>query len=254
MHSRSWPKTHRFSYNYFVFYIDLDEVEELSNKIWSISHNRFNVFDFRDNDHLRLLERQCTVKEEILEFCNANEVNKATIQKVMLLTNLRTLGYQFNPVSFYYCFDANNRPVCSVAEIGNTFGEMKLFFLGKDSINSNSFDKTSKKHFYVSPFMDMDTDFHFNLSVPDEKLNIRIDDYRNGKRIFNSSLLGEREPLNNWNVIKNFLKTPLVTLQVIFQIHWQALLLWLKKIPYYEKASHTELQKQVLNPHKSLIR
>jgi uncharacterized protein len=127
---------------------------------------------------------------------------------------------------------------------------MKLFFLGRDTLKDGKFSLNTTKYFYVSPFIAHDTNFDFNLAAPDEKLNIRIDDIKDGKRFFISTLTGTKKQLNNLNLFWYSIRFPFITLKVIGLIHWNALLLWLKKIRYYKKAEFPELQKDVFNKYK----
>ena len=238
-----------------MFYFDLDEIEKISRKLFLISHNRFNYFNFRDKDHLQLpREKPDTsknIKQHILEYLKINGVDLKE-GKIMLLTNLCTLGYQFNPVSFYYCFDKNKNPVCTVVETCNTFLEMKPYFIGNDNYKDKKFHLNTTKYFYVSPFIDMDTQFDFNLSVPNETLNIKIDDHQNGERFFISTLTGEKKTLNNLNTIWYALRFPLITLKVIMLIHYQALILWMKGLTYHKKTANQELQQEVYRPYKTM--
>lgn len=253
MHNRLAPKPHRFHYNVFMFYIDLDEIEMLRNKLFLFSHNHFNFFSFKDNEHLQLpIDKPDTskpTKQHIIEYLKQNGVN-FTDGKIMLLTNLNVLGYNFNPVSFYFCFDEKDQPLCCISEISNTFREMKPFFLGKDQLKDNVFHLNTTKYFYVSPFIDHDTNFDFNLGIPGEKLNIKIDDYKDEKRFFISTLTGTKKPLNNLNLLWYSIRFPFITLKIISLIHWNAMLLWMKKIHYHKKASYPELQKDVFNKYK----
>jgi DUF1365 family protein len=171
----------------------------------------------------------------------------------MLLTNLSVLGYNFNPVSFYFCFDSTGHPLCAVAEISNTYHEMKMFFFGKEDLLGDTFKKKKEKLFYVSPFIDLDTIFDFNLVIPNEKLEIEIDDYdKEGKRFFLSTLKGGRKPLTNKNMLKFFFSIPLIPLWVMGLIHWQAFKLWIKKINYHPKSENHALQKDVYKPYKPI--
>jgi DUF1365 family protein len=242
MHNRLEPKKHHFAYDIFMFYLDLDEIDVLSERLWFLSRNRLNLFSFRDRDHLKLSGR--TVKENILEYLSANGMDLKG-GRVMLLTNLATLGYAFNPVSFYFCFNDQNAPVCAVAEVGNTYGELKPYFFGGDKLQNGSFIDRTTKYFYVSPFVDMDTEFDFKLAVPDENLNIQINDFQNSKKFFVSSLTGRQEKLSDGALLWFFLRFPFITLQVITLIHWQALKLYLKKLPYHKKNDNLDLQREV---------
>src|SRR5476651_735138 len=127
MHNRLAPKVHSFHYDIFMFYLDLDEIDGLSKKLKFMSCNRFNLFNFRDKDHLQLPKENPdtskNIRQHITDYLQTQGISIGT-GRIMILTNLCTLGYQFNPVSFYFCYDVNDQPVCSVVEICNTFREM----------------------------------------------------------------------------------------------------------------------------------
>src|SRR5271154_3271988 len=145
MHNRLEPKPHRFHYGVFMFYIDLDEIETLKKKFSMFSHNRFNFFSFRDKEHLQLpAENPDTAKntkQHILDYLSQNGITISN-PKIMLLTNLNVFGYNFNPVSFYFCFNENNEIVCCIVEVSNTFREMKPYFIGKENLSENKFHLT----------------------------------------------------------------------------------------------------------------
>jgi len=253
MHNRLAPKVHRFHYDVFMFYLDLDEIDTLHKRIKFMSRNRFNLFNFRDRDHLQLpREKPDTsknIKQHITDYLLANGVDIGK-GRIMVLTNLCTLGYQFNPVSFYFCYDEQGEPVCSIVEVCNTFLEMKPYFLGNDVLQGDCFKLNTEKYFYVSPFIDIDTNFDFDLRIPGDRLQLKIDDYdKAGDRFFISTLSGERKPLKDSTLLLYFFSFPLITLKVISLIHWQALKLWLKKIPFHKKEDDLELQKEVYRPH-----
>ncbi len=255
MHNRLAPKVHSFHYDVFMFYLDLDEIDGLAKRLKFMSRNRFNLFNFRDKDHLQLPrenpDTSKNVRQHIAEYLQNHGVNIGN-GRIMVLTNLCTFGYQFNPVSFYFCYDEAEKPVCSVVEVCNTFMEMKPYFLSADTTQNDRFKLNTEKYFYVSPFIEMDTNFDFDLHIPGEKLQVKIDDYdKAGKRFFISTLSGERKPLKDSTLLLYFFSFPLITLKVIALIHWQALKLWLKKIPYHKKNADMELQKEVYRPYNN---
>ncbi|WP_214073621.1 DUF1365 domain-containing protein [Mucilaginibacter sp. dw_454] len=254
MHHRLSPKEHRFHYDVFMFYLDLDEIDALAKRLKFMSRNKFNLFNFRDKDHLQLpREKPDTsknIRQHITDYLLQNGVDIGN-GRIMVLTNLCTMGYQFNPVSFYFCYDEQGNAVCSIVEVCNTFREMKPYFLGADTKQGDEFKLNTEKYFYVSPFMEMDTNFDFDLRLPGEKLQVRIDDYNKaGERFFISTLSGNRAALTDANLLLYFISFPLITLKVIGLIHWQALKLWLKKIPYHKKDADKQLQKDVFRPYK----
>ncbi|TCD07541.1 DUF1365 domain-containing protein [Pedobacter frigidisoli] len=254
MHHRIAPKKHSFWYNVYMFYIDLDEIDLLAKKLRWFSRTKFNLFSFRDAEHLQLPKgnpnKAKNTRQHLEDYLKGYGVNAASY-KIKLLTNLNVLGYNFNPVSFYYCFDEDGSPVCCVAEISNTYREMKLFFFGKEELDGDTFRKITTKYFYVSPFIDHDDSFDFNLKVPTDKLDIKIDDLdKSGKKFFFTTLKGDEKQLTNANLLKCFFSIPLIPLQIMGMIHWQAFRLWLKKLSFHPKAENPELQRNVYKPYK----
>ena len=251
MHHRLEPKKHRFNYDVFMFYLDINEIPLLTKNLKLFSFNKFNAFSFHDKDHLGNDQKNTgwNIRSKIKTYIKSKgcEIGEG---KIMLLSNLRTFGYVFNPVSFYFCYNEHRELQCAVVEVCNTFREVKLYFIGKEAIQGTNCRLNTEKYFYVSPFIELDTTFDFNLEVPGEKLKIHIDDYKDGKRFFLSTLTGNRVKLNNLNLLWYTLRFPLITLQIITLIHWQALLLWFKKIPFQKKDANMNLQKDVLKPYK----
>ncbi len=242
MHHRLKPKEHQFTYHIFMAYLDLDEIPSLSKTNRLFGYNRMNLYSLYDKDHLELGGKN--IKENILIYLKSKGLD-GKIEKIRLLTNLRMLGYVFNPVSIYFCFDAQNQPVCVVPEIGNTFGELKPFFIGHDKLQNNRFEDTQQKYFYISPYTDLDDQLEFRLGIPHEKLNIFIDTKKGHEKIVVTSMIGERTPLNPSALLRHTVKFPFVTLKVIFLIHWHAILLFLKGLPHHKKEANADLQREV---------
>ena len=252
MHNRLSPKKHSFNYNVFMFYIDLNELDLLKRKLFLFSHNRFNFFSFRDKEHIQLPidnpDTSKSTREHIIYYLKENGIT-ITDERIMLLTNLNVLGYNFNPVSFYYVFNGKE-PICSIAEVGNTFGELKPYLLTKENLTDNKYHLNTTKYFYVSPFFDHDHNFDFSLTIPNKKLNIRIDTFNKEERVFISTLTGTMKPLTNLNLFWYSVRFPFITIKIITLIHWNALLLIVKKLPYHEKSEHENLQKEVFRKYK----
>ena len=171
-------------------------------------------------------------------------------EKIMLMTHVRVLGYVFNPVSFYFCFDGGGRPSYLVAEVGNTFGEQKPFYLGPDRCENGVFRDRQTKYYYISPFADLDTDLDFHVEVPGETLNIGVDGWRGGEKFFISAMAGRRKEFSDQNLFCYALRYPLVTLQVIGMIHWHAFRLWLLGAPHHRKEDRPDLQRDVTREYK----
>ncbi len=248
MHQRLAPRQHRFEYGIFMFYLDLDELDETSSRVLGFGHNRWNAYSFNDNDHF--LGGTGTAKERLVRYLAENGIAFPEGGSVRLLTLPRVFGYVFNPVSLYFCFDPDGRAFCSVAEVGNTFRESKPFLL-RDEVGKDQFRLIVPKNFYVSPFSALDLKFDFKLRAPAETLEIHIDDMDGGNTVLLSALTGKRAPLTSGRLAWFTLKYPFITLKVIALIHWQALRLWAKRMPWHSKEANPELQQGVLNPRSS---
>jgi DUF1365 family protein len=249
MHHRLAPKEHRFSYRIFMFYLDLDELDAITAGAGLFRRNRPGLFSFHDADHLD--ESAGSTKDKVLAYLAQHGVHLPWDARIMLLTLPRVFGYVFNPVSFYFCFDGTGAPACAVAEVGNTFGEKKLYLLPELNAGDH-FRLVTPKNFYVSPFSPIDLDFDFKLRIPAETLEVHVDDRLGDERTLLSALTGRRAPLTAGRLAWFAVKYPLVTLWVITLIHWNALLLWLKRVPFYAKEARPDLQRDVLHPHGSL--
>ncbi len=243
MHYRTEPKTYRFNHKSFMFYLDLDELPEIDRKFSLFGYNRRSLFRFNDSDHLELKSQ--SVKDNILAYIQDQGVT-APIKRVMLLTNVRIAGYIFNPVCFYFCFDADDQPVCAVAEVGNTFGELKPFFLGSETFEGQTFKSVQKKYYYISPFIDLDVPMDFQLKIPGERVIIRVDDLKKDGRLLYATMKGRRQELTGSSLFWHALRYPFETLKVIFLIHYHAAVLhFVKKIPYHKKKDNPDLQREV---------
>ena len=251
MHHRFTPKEHHFEHAIFMFYLDLDELDQAARNVFLFSHNRRNLYSFCDADHEPA--GPAPLKQRVLAHLRQEGVPRRPDTKIMLLTLPRMAGYIFNPISIYYCFAGDGKPFAAVAEVGNTFREIKLYLLRPDTLGTNgTFSLVAPKHFYVSPFSSLQLNFDFRLATPGAKLDIRIDAHDDIKPVLISTLTGRRAELTNRNLAWFTLKYPFITLKVIGLIHWHALKLWLKKIPFYRKTENLALQQKVLRPHPSL--
>lgn len=249
MHHRFSPKRHRFDYSVFMFYVNIDELPMLAKKLRLFSIDRFNFFSFRKKEHLQVSAEAQSTRAQLTAYLLQNEI-KLTDEKVMLLTNMNVLGYNFNPVSFYFIFDKSDEPLYCISEVSNTYREMKPFLLTRKNFENNIFSLDTEKYFYVSPFFEHDSHFTFRLAVPGEKLNIKINTVKAGTKVFISTLTGRRKALTNAALLWYSIRFPLIPVRIMFLIYWNALLLWWKKVPYRAKAANPELQRDVYNRYK----
>lgn len=246
-HRRLSPKRHEFLYRVFYFLLDLEELGELDRTLRLFRVNRPGLYSYRDSDHIS--HGETTARENILRYLRDQGV-AAPIGRILLLTLPRVLGHIFNPISVFFCLDPEGRPLAAVAEVGNTFGEWKPYLVPVTP--EGAFHLRTAKHFYVSPFSDLDLEFDFRFDLPGEQLKLFVDDLRGGEKELVSTLTGNRIPLTDATLLHFTLKYPLLTLKVILGIHWEAFRIWLKGVAARRKEAHPELQRGVHRPHKSL--
>jgi DUF1365 family protein len=265
MHHRFSPKVHRFDYRIFMFGIDLDELDGLDRSVGLFGVNRRALYSFREGDYLPTAETLHNgrgsatpgagprLKDRVIAYVGQHGVDLAG-GRVLLVTLPRVAGYLFNPVSFYFCYGSDGLPKAAIAEVTNTFKEMKPYFIPAQQESANEFHDRVAKEFYVSPFTDVDVSFDFNLKAPGDRLSVQIDDLDGPRRTLTSTLTGQRLPLTGGRLALFTLKYPLITLKVIGLIHLHALRLWLKRVPWFAKAAKAETQKDLYRPHASIAR
>lgn len=247
LHRRLWPKQHEFVYRYFVFALDLDEIAERAPGDWLLGINRFGLYSLMDADHFGA-EGQGGLRSRAEGYLREHGVRESP-GRILLVTNARFLGYTFNPISIWFCEAADGNPLGAIAEVGNTFGELKPYFVPP---GERGFQLRTVKEFYVSPFSDLDWEFDFRFAAPGERLGVWIDVYRRGEKALVSSFSGRKVSLSSSSLLRQTGKFPFVTLRVIGLIHWQALRLWWKRVPYHRKEEFPERQRGVFRPHRSL--
>lgn len=250
-HCRLKPKRHTFNYQVFMFCVDLDELAMLDRRLVGFSHNRFNLFSIDDRDHIDL--GHAGIRNNLISWLVQQSVIIPEDARIQLVTFPRVLGYGFNPVSFYYIESKTGEPLAAVAEVVNTFREMKLYAM-EASDTEELWHLRVAKNFYVSPFSDPGIEFDFKLGVPSEKWRVNIDDYDEGERILLSAVRGEQRELTSARLMWYALKYPMLSLKIIGMIHWHAFLLWIKRVPFFRKTSRLDAQLDVLRPHSSLNR
>ncbi len=225
----------------FLFALDLDRLDELS-ALRLLRVNEPGIFSFHDRDHLKFMPgsnrerrsgQRSTTADSLREHLKS-ELGGAEVSRIILVSNLRMLGYVFNPVSFYYLYTPSRRgeELCAVlAEVNNTFGEQKHYL-----IRNTANRPPTKKSFYISPFISHDADFQFLLKAPDENLFVRIDSTVKGELQLRAVVSGRRSAISDAELARCLFRYPLYTLMVIVLIHWQAMKLFIKRVPFFSKA------------------
>ena len=237
VHHRLQPKKHLFTYPVFIFSVDLDKIAEWGRTLRLFGHNRFALYTLRDADHGGGPE--VSIKESVIVLLRERGY-AGPVDKVFMVTQFRVLGYLFNPVTFYYCY-ADGSEVAFVAEVNNTFRQRHSYvFFGDGEPGGRDGARTFRtdKVFYVSPFLEMDLLYTFRFEPLGEKLGVFIDDHRPGlgddaseTLLLKTHIVGRHAPLTDAQLLLSFARIPYMSAWIIGWIHWQALKLWLKKIP-----------------------
>jgi DUF1365 family protein len=240
MHRRRFPVAYRFEYPVFSLLLDIDAIDALAQRLPLFSHNRFNLLSFHDSDHGPL--DGTPLRPWLNAILNAQGIDSVT-GKVLLLAMPRVLGYVFNPLSVYYGFDEHAVLRAVVCEVKNTFGEQHCYVLHEHG-QAMTFPvrQSNAKAFHVSPFMAIEGQYEFRISAPAEELSIGIRHVTERGTQLIAVQRGNASPVNTSTLLKTLLRTPLVTFKVITMIHWQALVLWLRKTPIYRHTPVTTTQ------------
>ena len=230
IHKRFKTKIHFFKYRVFSLLIDLSELDILDKKINYFSYNKFNLISFFDKDHG---ERDgSSIVEWVKKNLNENGLNTENI-KIKLLCYPRILGYVFNPLSVFYVYDINEKLVSILYEVKNTFGEQHTYIFRVE--NNSLLQHNCEKKFHVSPFIEMDCNYFFRILKPAEKISVIIDQYQSNEKILYASQDGKRADFTSSELIKSYLKHPLMTFKIISAIHFEAFKLWIKGIRFIKK-------------------
>ena len=229
MHARRSPQDNVFSYRIYMALLDLDELPQLDRRLRLFGWNRRAVTSFHDADHI-----------DIRALLAENEIDLGSHGSIQVLTNLRVLGYVFNPVSFWWCRREDGTLACIVAEVNNTFGERHPYVLvpGDGGEVGDRVVFETDKRLHVSPFMPMDQAYTWWFSEPEGRLSVRMDVHESGSPDFHATLTARRVPLTSASLRSALVRYPLMPARVLGLIHWQAVRLWLKRTPFYRKPPH----------------
>ncbi len=223
-HRRLGAVSHIFDYRVYMMGLDLDELPEMLSRSRLFGRNWFNPIRFNERDYLN--DKQGTLKQRIAQKVTALSGDWQPQNRAFMLAQCRCLGFYFSPINFYFCYDENNQCQYMLAEVSNTPWRQKHYYLLRlDG------ELTVKKAFHVSPFMDMDMTYHWQIAPPAKRVMVHIENHREEK-LFDATLAMSREPITPKSLLKTWLRTPAMTIKIVAAIYWQALRLFLKRVPF----------------------
>ncbi len=214
-HVRQSPFRHAFTYRSYWWLVDLDHLPVLARGMRSVA--RFDAADHVGDPALSIRAN--------LDALLAAEGLAA--HRILMLSNARTLGHVFNPISVHWCFDEAGAVVAVVAEVHNTYSGRHAYVLRVDEDMRTSTDKA----FYVSPFHQVDGRYEMRLPVPDEELRIDLIYHRDGSRPFVATVRGARTPVTTGSVLRTAVRHPVSTRFVALRIRVQGIRLYLRRLP-----------------------
>lgn len=226
VHRRFAPRKHALEYRIFSLFIDLDKIDELLQNSWLLSVNKFNLLSFHDRDYG---DQSGNLKSYIRNEIEAR-FPAIGIEKIFMLTMPRVMGYVFNPLSIYFCFNESNSLKAILYEVSNTFGQRHNYIFDIAQPESQKYEHECPKTFYVSPFLEMGLRYKFTITNPGRSFSIAIQACRNGEVMMNAVQAMTFVELSDKNLARVFVSIPLMTMKVIAGIHLEALRLWLKGV------------------------
>lgn len=231
-HRRFSPASHRLRYRIFMLLLDLDELSGLASRLKLLRFGPFGLMSFRAADHgdrsggdLKTYARERLAEAGII-----------ADGPIRLLCMPRILGYGFNPLSLYFCHRADGELAGILYEVRNTFGQRHSYLAAAPEAGVAPLRQSAPKRFFVSPFMDMDLTYDFDIVPPGEAVAVNVSARRGDEAILNARFGGERRALTDANLLKVWLKHPLLSFKVILGIHWEAIRIvargiWLRPRP-----------------------
>lgn len=247
-HQRRQPKAHQFQYDTFMVYLKLDALDEFfaRSRWWSLE--RFNWASFRRKDYLhpQIPDLQQAVQQEIRQ-----QTGQVFAGDIFLLTHVRYLGYCFNPVSFYFCFEQEQLKFI-VAEITNTPWNERFCYVLTCSSHERVQHFQFQKQFHVSPFLPMDLQYDWRFSLSEDQIHIFMRNRRQGEEQFMAGMTLQMQEASTTNLRNMLLRFPAVTVKTVAGIYWQALRLWLKGTPFYDHPTdHEGPTHGIIHAHKN---
>ncbi|WP_454721696.1 DUF1365 domain-containing protein [Delftia acidovorans] len=229
-HRRLRPVEHAFRYPGYFLMLPLRSLRTQPDA--ALRRNRLGWLSFHDSDHG---EGGCDALAWFEQLLHSEGIADAD-GEVWLHTFPRVLGYVFKPVSFWYAHRADGSLAAVLAEVNNTFGERHAYLLAGPDLDWGR-EQVARKQFHVSPFCEVRGEYRFRFERGEDRTLARVDLHDEDGPLLHTSVGGVLHPLDGATVRRAFFGTPLMTLGVVARIHWHALRLWAKRVPFHGKPS-----------------
>ena len=220
-HRRLAPLRHSLRYRVFNLLLDVDALDSL-NLRW-LSHNRWNLFSIHDSDHCSGEAKPLMPQ---LQDLVAKSADGNAVTRIFMFCYPRVLGYGFNPLTVYFCYEAGGALTHVIYEVNNTSGDRNSYVIPVEG--SGTIHQECNKVLYVSPFNAVEGRYSFHIKPPGDDIVIGVALHNSLGPSLKAYISGERLALSNKNLLRMFLAFPLMTQKIITAIHWQALKLWFK--------------------------
>lgn len=233
-HRRHRPVVNAFRYRVYHVLLDVDELARLDAEVGGFTYNRPGITSFHDRDHFGPAD--LPVRDKLARWLSDQGVELPP-GPVRVLTNLRVLGYVFNPVSWWFCHAADGRLACIVAEVSNTFGDHHAYLLDDlDDRADGTVRARSDKVFHVSPFLPIEgLTYRFTFVGPGDRALVHMDVEDAEGTVLDATQDGRRVPLTTGTLARALVTHPLLTLRTVALIHLQALRLWRRRVRFHRR-------------------
>ncbi len=227
-HTRLRPRRHALAYRIFMLRLDIEDLDRETAPLRLLSHNRFNLLSVYDADHGdgsgAPLRDQVRLRLRAAGLAHAG----ARIEALLMP---RILGRAFNPLTVYFCHDIGGDLAAILYEVHNTFGERHSYMIAAGP-TPGVVRQAAPKRFHVSPFMDMDLDYRFEVTPPGDEVSIRIAVSDAQGPMLMASFAGRGEPMADMALLRAWIAHPWQTVGVLAAIHWEALKIFAKGLGY----------------------
>jgi DUF1365 family protein len=229
MHRRSRPKAYEFVYRVFNIVVDIDTLDDDARLRRLFSYNRFNLFSFFDRDHGA---RDGSPLRPWVEKHLADAGLSHAAASIRLLCMPRVLGYVFDPISIYYCSDADGNLAAVLYEVKNTFGDQHGYLFPVEPGTDAPQDHIADKIFHVSPLIAMNAKYRIRTTSPDDRLAVLIRESDDEGEFLVATLTGDRRDMTDAALLGRFFRIPFLTLKIMVAIHFEAIRLMLRGVKY----------------------